>query len=146
MVDDGTVSLLLSEDGSSGNGVGTNNLSSDRSSDNSDDLGLSSDHDDHLVRVGFNLGIGHSLASGLGEGNLKISDQLTFSDLKKIGKFVKFGNLGGLVGSVNLIRSGALVVGVGSNLVNINSNSLGVHLLGDLDVLIDNCLAGDNDS
>lgn len=50
------------------------------------------------------------------------------------------------MGSVNLIRSGALVVGVGSNLVNINSNSLSVHLFGDLDVLVDNCLAGDNDS
>lgn len=114
------------------------------SSDNSDNLGFSTDHDNHLVRVGFNLSIGHSLASGFREGNLEISDQLTFSDLKKIGKFVEFGDLGSLLGGINLVGSGSLGMSFGSYVIDINSDSLGIHLFGDLDVLGDNRFADNN--
>jgi hypothetical protein len=108
----GTVQLL-GQNGTTGDGVGTDDLTTLVLNDG-DNLGLSTDEDDPLVRVGFNLSIGHSLASGLLQSDLEISDQLAFSELQEVRELVELSDLGSLLGGVDSVGSNILGGSIGS--------------------------------
>jgi hypothetical protein len=98
--------------------VGSDNFTLDFLVSNSDNFSLSvSVLDNDLIFSGFDLNISQLFASRLLEGDLEISNQRMLSDLEKVGEFVEFFDLDGLLASIDgmdSVNNLGMVTNVGS--------------------------------